>query len=28
MVLYGIVDDVIVISAIAHQHRRPRSYLR
>lgn len=26
MVLYGIIDDVIVISAIAHQHRHPNSY--
>ena len=28
MILYGIVDNVIVISAIVHQHRHPRSYLR
>nr|CAX68917.1 Plasmid stabilization system protein [uncultured bacterium] len=27
MVLYGIVGGEIVISAIAHQHRRPDSYL-
>ncbi len=27
MVLYGIIDDVIVISSIAHQHRHPNSYL-
>ena len=27
MLLYGIVDDVIVISSIAHQHRHPKSYL-
>lgn len=28
MVLYGVVDGSIIISAIAHQHRRPSSYLR
>ena len=28
MILYGIVDDVIVISSIAHQHRHPDSYLQ
>ena len=27
MILYGIVNDVIVISSIAHQHRHPKSYL-
>lgn len=27
LVLYGIIDNTIVISAIAHQHRHPRSYL-
>ncbi len=27
MVLYGIIDDVIVISSIAHQHRHPNSYM-
>ncbi len=27
LVLYGVIDNVIVISAIAHQHRHPRSYL-
>jgi len=28
MILYGIIDGVIVISSIAHQHRHPDSYLR
>ena len=28
MLLYGIIDRQIVISAVAHQHRHPRSYLR
>ena len=28
MILYGIINDVIVISSIAHQRRRPKSYLR
>ena len=28
MILYGIIDGVIVISSIAHQHRHPGSYLR
>ncbi len=28
MILYGIVDDVIIISSIAHQHRHPDTYLR
>ena len=28
LVLYGIIHDTIVVSAIAHQHRHPRSYLR
>jgi len=28
MVLYGIINDVIVISSIAHQHRHPKTYLR
>ena len=28
MILYAIVDDVIIISSIVHQHRHPRSYLR
>ncbi len=28
MVLYGIVNNTIVISAIAHQHRHPRIYVR
>ena len=28
LVLYGIINNAIVISAIAHQHRHPRSYLR
>ncbi len=28
MILYGIVDNVIVISSITHQHRHPESYLR
>ncbi len=27
LVLYGIIDNVIIISAIAHQHRHPHSYL-
>ena len=27
MVLYGLIDNTIVISAIAHQHRHPRKYL-
>ena len=27
MILYGIIDHIIVISSIAHQHRRPSSYL-
>ena len=27
LVLYGIVDNTIIISAVAHQHRHPRSYL-
>ncbi len=27
LILYGIVDDTIIISAVAHQHRHPRSYL-
>jgi mRNA-degrading endonuclease RelE of RelBE toxin-antitoxin system len=27
LVLYGIVDNTIIISAVAHQHRQPRSYL-
>ncbi len=28
LVLYGIVDNKIIISSIAHQHRHPQSYLR
>ena len=28
IILYGIINDTIVISAVAHQHRHPRSYLR
>jgi len=28
LILYGIIDNTIIISAIAHQHRHPRSYLR
>ena len=28
MLLYGIVAGDIVISAVAHQHRHPRAYLR
>ncbi len=28
MILYGIVNNVIVISSIAHQHQHPKSYLR
>ncbi len=28
LILYGIIDGVIVISSIAHQHRHPDSYLR
>ena len=28
LILYGIVDNTIIISAIAHQHRHPDSYLR
>ncbi len=28
MVLYGIINNTIVISAIAHQHRHPRTFLR
>jgi len=27
LVLYGIIDNTIIISAVAHQHRNPRSYL-
>ena len=27
LVLYSIVNDTIVISAIAHQHRHPKTYL-
>lgn len=27
MILYGIIDNTIVISAIAHQHRHPDAYL-
>ena len=28
MILYGIINNTIVISAIAHQHRHPRAYTR
>jgi len=28
MILYGMVDDVIIISSISHQHRHPNSYLQ
>ena len=28
IILYGIIDEAIVVSAIAHQHQHPRSYLR
>ncbi len=28
MILYGIIDGLVVISSIAHQHRHPNSYLR
>ena len=28
LVLYGIIDDTIVVSAVAHQHRHPNSYIR
>lgn len=28
MILYGIIDGVIIVSAIAHQHRHPDSYLQ
>ncbi len=27
LILYGIIDNTIIISAVAHQHRNPRSYL-
>ena len=27
MILYGLIDDMIIISAIAHQHQHPSSYL-
>ena len=27
LILYGIVENTIIISAIAHQHRHPHSYL-
>jgi hypothetical protein len=27
LILYGIIDNAIIISAVAHQHRHPRSYL-
>lgn len=28
LVLYGVFDNTIIISAIAHQHRHPHFYLR
>ena len=28
MILYGVIDNTIIVSAIAHQHRHPNSYLR
>ena len=28
MILYGIVDGVVIISSVSHQHRHPNSYLR
>ncbi len=27
LILYGIVNNTIIISTVAHQHRNPRSYL-
>ncbi|MBF0479491.1 MAG: type II toxin-antitoxin system RelE/ParE family toxin [Candidatus Omnitrophica bacterium] len=27
LILYGIIDNSVIISAVAHQHRHPRSYL-
>ncbi len=27
LILYGIIDNAIIISAVAHQHRNPNSYL-
>ena len=27
LILYGIIDNVIIVSAVAHQHRHPNSYL-
>ena len=28
LILYGVIDNVIVVSSISHQHRHPKSYLR
>ena len=28
LILYGVIDNVIVVSCIAHQHRHPKFYLR
>lgn len=28
MILYGIVKNIIVVSAVAHQHQHPKTYIR